>query len=328
MITLRRTLPWLLVAGLLAGAAGYLVLISPDNPLTRAFQRKITDVDARIVIGPYPVERDFRLLRKHQVTLVVSLLDPAIPYEKTLLEQERKLAATYGMRLVSCPMSSILGRRFGGHYDRSAADAVTAITGTPEKVYLHCYLGLHRVQVVRDLLAAHGVSAAAYRVRQGERQPSQRILDAAESAFNGQRYAEALAALAQLAPAELSPAARSLQAWSHYRLGQVPAAAAAFAALRQISPRDPGPIVGAGYCALRTGDVRAAEAAFREALQLAPDHADALGGLGLACYQQGRLDAAAQRLDASLRLAPDNQELRAVRERIRAGAPTPAPAGR
>lgn len=74
-------------------AAAWRVLIVPDNHLTSLFRRQVSDVDARIVIGPYPVARDFRLLKQNYVGLVVSLLDPAIPYEATLFERESDPAA-------------------------------------------------------------------------------------------------------------------------------------------------------------------------------------------------------------------------------------------
>lgn len=307
----RGTLLLMVVAGI----AGYTVLINPDNPFTRLFQRKITAVDTRIVIGPYPVERDFRLLRASKVTLIVTLLDPALPYENALLEKERKLAAAHGIRVENFPMSSILGQKFGGYYADSAARAAALIANTDEKLYLHCYLGLHRIQVVRDLLNARGLPSGVYTVRRAEREVPRLQLDAAEAAYQGRRYEEALAALAQIPAAEATASAHLLQGWSNYKLERTEAAAATFTGLVSVVPAEAN--IGLGYCALRSGDHPGAIRCFEAAVQVAPANAEALGGLGLAYFRSGRLPEAAQRLEESLKLAPDNTELREVLARIK-----------
>ncbi len=301
-----------LVFLLAAGTAGYLILINPDNPLTRLFQRRITDIDSRIVIGPYPVERDFKKLAGAHVGLIISLLDPAIPYERTLLEREKRLAVTHGMRLQNFPMTSILGRKFGGYYMTSAADAAAAIAGTKDKVYLHCYLGLHRIKIVRDLLTAKGIGAERYVLRQAEREQSRRLLDAADAAFQDRRYDEALAQLAQIKPEELSNDARLLSGWCHYQLGNYELAATQFAEVRRTAPTLATAAIGAGYCALRTNQNHQAETEFNEALRLAPDNADATGGLGLVRYRAGESAEAARLLQRAVELAPANQEFRDV----------------
>lgn len=303
---------FLLICGL-----GYVVLINPDNPLTRRFQRKLSEVDSRILIGPYPVEADFRLLRDHRVTLIVSLLDPALPYEGTLLEKEKRLAAAYGMRVANFPMASILGRGFGSNYEKSAAQAAKVIAGTTDKVYLHCYLGLHRIQVVKDLLVARGVGSARYLVRLGEREKARLVLDAAEAAYNNQRYADALTTLGQLPPADRSAGGRILEAWAHYRLQHFEKSSALFLELVEAVPNNLEANLGGGYSELRRGRLPAAIGLFEAALRLDPENAEALGGLGLAQYQAGRLQPAAENIEHALRLAPENSELRQVLGHLR-----------
>ena len=209
-------------------------------------------------------------------------------------------------------MASILGRKFGGYYQTSAADAAAAIAGTSDKVYLHCYLGLHRIQVVRDLLAAKGIGAERYALRQAEREQSRSLLDAADAAFQARRYDEALAQLAQIPPGELSNDARLLRSWCDYQLGHYEAAATQFATLRTTAPTLAAAAVGAGYCALRTGQNQQAETEFNAALRLAPDNADAVGGLGLVRYRAGESAEAARLLRRAVELAPANQEFRDV----------------
>jgi tetratricopeptide (TPR) repeat protein len=313
----RRTL-WLgglLVLG--AIAAGWYLLITPSNPVTRMFRRSIADVDARIVTGPYPDDSDLALLKQHQVTLVVTLLNPAIPYEATLLQREQTAASRLGLTLRNFPMSSILGQRFGEDYDRNAAAAAEAIASTSEKVYLHCYLGMHRVKAVRELLATKGVDTSTYAVKQGDRTEGARLLDAAEAEYQARRYAEAIEILGKINPAETTDAARLLRGWSHYREGDIAAARDAFTEAARANPGSAQPSIGLGYCAYRAGDYATAEAQFTSATRALPNDADALAGLGLTLFALGRPSEAEQSLEAALKIAPENQDVRQALERIR-----------
>ena len=320
----RRWIVWLVVA-LLCGAAGaWWVLLNPDNAFTRLFARDISDVRARIIIGPYPAERDLRLLKDNGVVLIVTLLDPAIPYEATLLAQERERAARFGFTLENYPMSSVLGQRFGRSYDENAIQAADSIARSTGKVYLHCYLGMHRIQVVRDILATRGVVSGTYTVRQGERSEARVDIDKAEADYGAGRYDQALARLTKLDDREVTVDARLLLGWSFLRLNRVGEARAAF---ERVIAGDPGHVAaatGLGYCALRDGDNEAARRHFAAATVAAPQNADALGGLGLALFRLGRMDEAVKALETSLRVAP-NGEFEAALGRARAGTGPPNP---
>jgi tetratricopeptide (TPR) repeat protein len=313
----RKSIVLMVLALAVAAAAAWWVLVNPDNPLTTLFRRRISDVNARIIIGPYPAERDFRLLKQNRVGLVVSLLDPAIPYEATLLARERDIAAKYGLLLKNFPMSSILGSRFGNYYDTSAAAAAAAIAASPEKTYLHCYLGMHRIQAVRNELAARGIVAGTYAVREGERDEPAALLDMAEAAFNGRKYQTAIETIGKIDETRLTDDARLLRAWSHYRLGNIKEARALFEASKRLSPGNPQASLGLAYCAYRQDDYADAERLFLAVIRQLPEDADALGGLGLTYYRANRYAEAESRLEAALKLAPDNQEVREVLARVR-----------
>lgn len=315
----RKSIVLMLLAVAVTCATAWWILVNPDNPLTTLFQRRISDVNARIVIGPYPTEQDFRLLKYNHVELIVSLLDPAIPYEATLLERETSLAARYELPLKNFPMSSILGRKFGSHYDASASAAADAIAATASKVYLHCYLGMHRIQAVRNQLAAKGIDAGTYSVRSGEREQAATLLDMAEAAYDGGSYQNALDTLAKIDDAQLTQNARLLRAWSHYRLGDVEGARSLFEASLRLAPGDPLATLGLGYCAYRLNDLATAEQLFTAVLKRLPDNADALGGLGLTYYRADRPADAEAKIEAALKLHPNNQELREILERVKRG---------
>src|SRR5579863_2713508 len=107
LAVIKRRTTIVVVCVILAVAAAFWVLITPDNPLTSYFSAPITVRDARVIVGPYPREADFQLLKRNHVDTVVSLLDPKLPFERVLLDRERSLAEQYGMRLLDFPMGSL-----------------------------------------------------------------------------------------------------------------------------------------------------------------------------------------------------------------------------
>ncbi len=316
MTVKSKVLIFLGIVAVLFAVAGWMVLVNPDNPFTRLFSRKISDIDARIIIGPYPNEKDFRLLKSNDVGMVVTLLNPEIPYEAVLLKEERERAERFGIPLKNYPMSSILGQRFGDSYDKSADEAAELIASYPGKVYLHCYLGMHRIQAVRDRLAARGIDSGTYAVRQGERSQASIFLDKAEAAFAQGQYVETIAALDQIPEPDRSMAASLLRAWSLYRIGRIADARTIFQAVLADDPGNAGANTGLGYVSLREGDNITAEESFRKVLALEPENPEAHGGLGLALYRSGRLEEAARSLEKSLNIAP-NAELKEILDRIR-----------
>ncbi|NTU50480.1 MAG: hypothetical protein HGA87_06365, partial [Desulfobulbaceae bacterium] len=105
----------------------YVLLITPDNPVMRIFRGEISDVAANIIIGPYPLERDMKRLSEKGIETIISLLDPNLPYEKQLLEQETTLAKQYRLKLLNFPMASILGQKMGAYYDKNASAVADVI---------------------------------------------------------------------------------------------------------------------------------------------------------------------------------------------------------
>jgi Flp pilus assembly protein TadD len=299
---------------LIMGAAAFWVLVTPDNPISARFRGRISDTDARVIIGPFPLEDDFQLLRAHQVRTVVSLLDPDLPYERVLIERERGMAQRYGMRFLDFPMSSLLGRRFGAHYDSSALAAAGAISEAEGKVYLHCYLGLHRVRSVREVLASRGTASGTYAHRKPERKSDAVLIERARDEYDAGRFAAAL----QLYSGMPKPDARSrtMEGWCQFRLGAIDAARAAFENARKLDPANVEPAQGLGYCALRENRLEAAEQEFNEVLRREPGHAGALAGLGFTSFRRARLAEAAQFFKRSLHSDPNNIEARTALESI------------
>jgi hypothetical protein len=139
------------------------LLLQPGNPVTSVFRAKMSSDALNVITGPYPTREDFRELDKRGVTAIVTLLDPSIPYERLLLDKEAENAHRHGIALFDFPMASIFGQPLGGYYETDAnfaARTVEMLRG--HTVYLHCYLGKHRLNHVREILAQHGAMPGAY----------------------------------------------------------------------------------------------------------------------------------------------------------------------
>ena len=302
---------WATIAGLL----GYFVLITPDNPIMRALRGEISDVDSNIIIGPYPVQSDFEKLKKNGVTKIISLLDPAVPYEKSLLDQERVVAKKLQMEVVNFPMISILGHKMGANYEKNAAAAADEIAASKGKVYVHCYLGIHRAIVVKDLLKDKHVTIGRYLVKGGERSNLAIELDKAEQLFNERYYQEARNVLDSMA--SLTPTAQSLYGWVAYRQKDVVEARKRFGQLAEDPASAIDAAVGLGYCDLQENKLDSAVATFSKTIRSQPKNESALTGMGLALYRQNKPEESAIYLEQALQINPANREAALILKRTK-----------
>jgi len=304
-----KALSALLVAAA-AVAGGWLVLVNPTNPLTLLFRAKLTATDSKVVLGPYPVEEDFSILMRNGVSTIVSLLDPRIPYEAVLLERERALAERYSLKLLNFPMASILGQALDDDREARIAKAADAIAQEPGKVFLHCYLGIHRAKAVEVAVRRRGLTADRYLVRQGERDTQTLLLDEAQAHYDAGRFREAAIVLGQLP----TPSTRALllAGWASYRLDDRAEARARFEAALAGDPTARDAHVGLGYVALRDGALPDAEREFRAALGEGDSHADALVGLAIVEERRGHDTQAVTHLRSALATAPQHEEARSL----------------
>ncbi len=313
---------WVVFALAMVGAAlGFWVLISPDNPLVSFYRSAMVGLDAKVVIGPYPVERDFQILKRHHVMTIVTLLDPRLPYEKILLDREKVLAAQYGMTVHHFPMTSVFGKRFREQvYQDHAEQAADFITKSPGKVYLHCYLGIHRAKEVGRLVQQRNVVTMPYMVRQGERGAKLRILDQAQIDYDHGRYAEAVASLKQLD--QLNFSARMLLGWALYHAGDNKEAYEVFSKIVAEYPGHKEAMTGGAYAAIRVNRFPDAETWFHALLKDHPQNGDALYGMGLIRIRQQRHEEARPYLEAVIKENPKNGE---ARKFLASLPPPPAP---
>jgi Flp pilus assembly protein TadD len=311
---IRRRLAMLSFALLGLGIAAFWVLITPDNAITQYFSAPISVRDAKIIVGPYPREADFGLLKRNGVTTIVSLLDPKLPFERVLLDRERALAAEYGMTLLDYPMGSLFNHHIGGDYEAQAKLAAKAVANASGRVYLHCYLGMHRVGAVESLIARTGQTTGVYLASHGMRSADANMLDQAQNAYDSGDYPQTLRLLLNVV--EKSEASQILAGWSDYHLNDIHVARSDFIAALKLNPQSVGAQTGLGYCALRQGHLDEAATHFAAVLDQTPRDPSALTGMGLTRYRQGKPTEAARLLRASLSIDPKDSDARTALARI------------
>ncbi len=128
--------------------SAYFSYIEPYLFPLRMIQGEARYVTENIIIGPYPHEKDIeKLVKVEKVKIIISLLNPSIPFEGSLVKKEREIAQKYGLKFYNFPMSYIgLDTKENNIQVMKIKEVIRKHPG--EKVYIHCYLGRHRVEFV------------------------------------------------------------------------------------------------------------------------------------------------------------------------------------
>lgn len=154
----------LLVAGGLA--AGYWMLVSPLSIWMRWARAAVPSRITMITFGPYPSARELQKFKAQGGKYVVSLLDPRLPYEKEMIEREKKEARKIGLTVKDFPMASVFDHKIFSNYQKEEGRAVEYLKHLNAPAYVHCYLGRHRVLHVRNALLRAGVPASYWTPRE------------------------------------------------------------------------------------------------------------------------------------------------------------------
>jgi len=132
--------------------ATYFSYIEPYIFPLKMLQGEARPVTENIIIGPYPHEKDIeKLVKVNNVKVIISLLDPSIPFEESLLKKEKDIADKYGIKFYNVPIYFIRLRSPANYAGVSKIRKIIE-KHSGEKVYIHCYLGRHRVKFVADML--------------------------------------------------------------------------------------------------------------------------------------------------------------------------------
>ena len=147
----EKKLRLIMAAFVMLAVYGVWNIFQPDVFPMSFVRGEVREIAPGVLGGPYPTEAELRLLARNGVTEVISLMDPESVVESSLVEEERKLAAGKGLKFTNFPMD------FNDmNSPRSVSGLEKALSRLSErgaqKVYIHCYLGRHRVGQVEAAL--------------------------------------------------------------------------------------------------------------------------------------------------------------------------------
>lgn len=126
-------------------------------------ETSIVTEGASFTFGPYPTQEHLVQLKKEGYTDVISLLHPAVvPFEPSLLEDEKKYADEVGLHIIHIPMLPWVSEN---------ENAIAQIKDLAEhgkgRYYIHCYLGKDRINVVKRILTGYNVAVISTDVQSG-----------------------------------------------------------------------------------------------------------------------------------------------------------------
>jgi protein tyrosine phosphatase (PTP) superfamily phosphohydrolase (DUF442 family) len=156
LLSQRRNLPLAVGALGLALASAFVIfyfLLDTDLMVAVGELNDQNVSTERLTFGAYPDEQRLEDLKAQGYDGVVTLLNPNIPFEKVLLEREKEAGEEVGIPVHSFPMLPWISS------NDDAIRGIERLVGDGEKrYYIHCYLGKHRVDLVRQQVAPEGAA--------------------------------------------------------------------------------------------------------------------------------------------------------------------------
>ncbi|WP_332646491.1 hypothetical protein [Lysinibacillus sp. 54212] len=126
--------------------SGLAYFLNTGSSVVQASQGEI-EVGERFTFGPYPEKENLELLKEQGYDGVITLLSPTLPIEKPLLDKEIKAGEEADIEIISMPMLPWVGDN-----TETLNQIKELISQDDKRYYVHCYLGRHRVDVVKQLV--------------------------------------------------------------------------------------------------------------------------------------------------------------------------------
>ncbi len=120
----------------------------PESYPLHFIRGEVRPLADNVIIGPYPEKTEWKRLRNRMdIDVLVSLMDPSSKIEGRFVENEKAMAARYGMEFMNFPMDFMnLSDKSNLEQARRLAKYILS-SGGKRKFYVHCYLGRHRVKI-------------------------------------------------------------------------------------------------------------------------------------------------------------------------------------
>lgn len=152
---------WVIMAVFIGLAAfGVWNIFQPDVFPMSFVRGEVRELAPGVIGGPYPTEAELRLLARNGVVEVISLMDPESAVEAGLVKEEKRLVADKGLKFRNFPMDFQDMNSLKSAQGLEQALLRISARGA-EKIYVHCYLGRHRVGLIEAALKKGQTSTPA-----------------------------------------------------------------------------------------------------------------------------------------------------------------------
>lgn len=125
-------------------------LFQPDHFPMDFVRGEAFQVNEDLILGPYPSYKELLKLKRMGVTTIVSLMNPDFPIEAPLIKEQDELCRKYELTCVNFPLSVLKLNSDGNH--QQVKKVIKYLQSTAGGKYVHCYLGRHRVGLVKKEL--------------------------------------------------------------------------------------------------------------------------------------------------------------------------------
>ncbi len=146
---------------LLAAASAFWLWMTVGM-MDAAFSQETT-AGRRFTFGPYPSEKRLRELKDEGYTGVIALLHRAVPFEGRLLFDVQTVADDVGLEFIHVPLLPWVSEN-----TESLNIVRELLKADSGRYYVHCYLGMDRVRLVKSLVEQTEPSTRTEIVRAGK----------------------------------------------------------------------------------------------------------------------------------------------------------------
>ncbi len=144
---------WLVMAVFIGlFAYGVWNLFSPDAFPISFVRGEVREVSLGVLAGPYPSKDELKVLADKGVSEIVCLMDPRLAVERPLVEEEKRMASELNIAFSNFPMDFTDMEGSGAREELEKAVRHLVGRNGDSRVYVHCYLGRHRVSLFVEAL--------------------------------------------------------------------------------------------------------------------------------------------------------------------------------
>ncbi|MGM7700993.1 hypothetical protein ACSVDE_04655 [Pseudalkalibacillus sp. Hm43] len=126
----------------------FYLFMNTNSAIVAMSRGEVEQTTEQLTFGPYPDQPLLQDLEQQGYDGVITLLSTTIPFENELLDQEMENGDEVGLTIHSFPMLPWVGDNA-----QSINGIVELLKSNPDKrYYVHCYLGKHRVDLIKQTI--------------------------------------------------------------------------------------------------------------------------------------------------------------------------------